>query len=297
VNEVAWTPALKKKYAKFYDYPIPKIETSQKWVIVASNFGENCSISSEVFGGLPGIYAYPKPHGCFHFAQINYTAAATNCHGCRMVANGVVEAANKDLSALIPIPDSLVANAVSMISEVLFYMKISNSSQAPTWQNIEGYTRGMISIAYQASWTSLMNQWHGPPMETSGIRTPTPVLIVQVNHLRVGTWFGLNASLTVSGILLALLQKRCRNKTVRNPVLAALLLDTTAIFHQDTTGLCNATSLQKADESLWMQCQRRSSEGAIYNHPRIEIDVSAAPRSKSTSAKNQSMIESYEVER
>lgn len=275
VNDVTWARAPFNNRTQNYEYPSPTIDTSQKWVVVASQFAQNCSSSSPDFGDISKIYQYssPKASGCFHFARINYTAAAMICKECRIVSNGVVEAASetRDPSAWVPIPDPLVTNAISMIPEVLFYTKISNSSQAPTWQNIDGYTCGMIATAYQASWNSLTNQWRGSPMEITNISNPHAVLIAQVNEPRIALWFGLNAVLPISGVLLALLQKRCQHKAVRDPSTAALLLDTTALLDQDTTGLCNAATLRKGDKSLRLRLQM-PDHGGLYNHPRIKVE-------------------------
>ena len=254
VNTVRWNAAPYDNRIRSFEYPSPIIDTSQKWVIMASQFTDPCSSSSPEFGDLSRIYRYtsPKQTGCFHFARLNYTAAAMICRECRIVSNGVVEASNETthLSAWVPIPDPLVTNAISMIPEVLFYTKISNSSQAPTWQNIDGYTCGMIATAYQASWNSLTNQWQGSPMETTGISIPYSVLTAEISTSRIATWFGLNVVLTISGLLLASLQTRCQHKVVRDPATAVLLLDTTALQDQDTTGLCNAVTLRKEDKSL-----------------------------------------------
>ena len=278
VNTDIWTRAPRNNQTQNYEYPLPTVDTSQKWVIIASQFGANCSTSSADFGDISRIYQYSSPSpisgaGCFHFARINYTAAAMICKDCRIVSHGAVEASNETShsSAWVPIPDSLVANAISMIPEVLFYTKISNSSQVPTWQNLDGYTCGMIATAYQASWNALTNQWRGSPMETTVISNPYPVLIAQVNRFRIVLWFGLNAVLTVSGILLALLQKHCQHKAVRNPAIAALLLDTTALLDQDTTGLCNAVTLRKEDKSLRLRLQIQNHD-VVYEHPRINVD-------------------------
>ena len=174
-----------------------------------------------------------------------------------------------------PIPDPLVENAVSMIPEVLFFMKVSNSSQAPSWQNLDGYTRGMISVAYQASWNSLTNAWQASPMAVTEISTPYSILVAQVTTWRALTWFGSNAFLTVSGLLLAVLQRKCRNKTVRNPALAALMLDSSAPLGQDTTGLCNAITLRKRDGLLRLRIQP-SNGNVPYKHARLDVDTDAA---------------------
>lgn len=290
VNTVAWAPAPFNNDTGFYEYPSPSIDTSQKWVVVVSRYRGNCTTSSRDFGDLSGIYAYTYPSrdlGCYHFARINYTAAAMICHDCRIVSNSVVEATSRSdkssqslpSSAWTPIPNPLVTTAISMIPEVLFYTKISNSSQAPTWQNLDGYTRGMIATAYQASWNSLTNQWRGSPMESTTISKPYPVLIAQVDEFRIFLWFALNAVLPVSGVLLALLQRRCRHKAVRDPALAALLLDTTALLERDVKGLCNAVVLKREEKALRMFLQLPEKHddggegggGGVYHHPRIKV--------------------------
>lgn len=52
VNTVAWAPAPFYKGTQNFEYPSPIIDTSQKWVIVASQFSENCSNSSPDFGDV-----------------------------------------------------------------------------------------------------------------------------------------------------------------------------------------------------------------------------------------------------
>ena len=105
---------------------------------------------------------------------------------------------------------------------------------------------------------------------STGISFPHRVLIAKVNESRVGIWLGLNSVLTASSLLLALLQKRCQHKTVRDPATAALLLDTTALLDQDTTGLCNAITLRE-DKSLRL-CLQMSNHDGLYDHPRVKVD-------------------------
>ena len=108
-------------------------------------------------------------------------------------------------------------------------------------------------------------------METTSISYPYPILIAQVNKSRIALWFGLNAILTISDVLLASLQKHCQHKAVRNQATAALLLDTTALLDQDTTGLCNAATLRKEDKLLRLRLQMPDHDGG-YNHSRVKVD-------------------------
>ena len=207
------------------------------------------------------MYSSPTVGNCYAFARINYTAATTICEECRIVTEGVVEAtvAANESSAKAISPDPLVDNAISMIPEVLFYMKVSNSSHAPSWQNLDGFTRGMISVAYQASWNSLTNMWQGSLLGTS-VSTPYPVLIAQITNWRVYVRLALTGGLTISGLALEILQKQCQHKVIRNPALAALLLDTSALLDQDTTGLCNSVSLRKKDGSLRLRLSTSNND-------------------------------------
>lgn len=282
VNDVPWVPAPYDEDTGEWIYPPPTIKTAVQWVIVAMQFGETCASGwSPAFGPTPGLYMYSSPNvgNCYVFARMNYTAGAMACKECRVILDGVVEAVNttNDPSSSAPIPDPLVENAVSMIPEVLFFMKVSNSSQAPSWQNIDGYTRGMISVAYQASWNSLANAWQTSPMAVTEISTPYSILVAQVTTWRVLTWFGLNAFLTISGLLLAVLQRKCQHKTIRNPALAALMLDTNALLSQDTTGLCNAVTLRKRDGPLRLRL-KPSNGSMFYRHARLDVDTDAAAR-------------------
>jgi hypothetical protein len=279
VNDVPWVPAPFDNITGEYIYPSPTIKTTVQWVIIATQFAQNCIDGwSPAFGPTPELYMYTSPTvgNCYVFARMNFTAGAMTCKECPVILDGVVEATytTNDPPSWTPVPDPLVENAISMVPEVLFYMKVSNSSQAPSWQNIDGYTRGMVTTAYQASWNSLANGWQASPMVVTEVSTPYPILIAKVITWRVSTWFGLNTILTISGLLLAHLQRYCENKTIRNPALAALMLDTSAILRQDANGLCNAVFLRKCDESLRLRI--KVSEGNMnYEHPRVEIGKEA----------------------
>jgi hypothetical protein len=280
INDVPWVPAPYDEDTGEWIYPPPTIKTAVQWVIVAMQFDQTCASGwSPAFGPTPGLYMYSSPTigSCYVFARMNYTAGAMTCKECRIVLDGVVEAVNttEDPLSMAPIPDPLVENAVSMIPEVLFFMKVSNSSQAPSWQNLDGYTRGMISVAYQASWNSLANGWQAPPMAVTEISTPYSILVAQITTWRVLAWFGSNSFLAISGLLLAVLQRKCQNKTIRNPALAALMLDTSALLSQDTTGLCNAITLRKRDGPLRLRI-KPSNRNVLYKHARLDVDTDAA---------------------
>jgi hypothetical protein len=87
------------------------------------------------------------------------------------------------------------------------------------------------------------------------------------------SWFALNRLLTVSGVLLAILQSTCAGKTVRNPALAALLLDSKAVLESDSDGLCNALELNRNDAHRRIKLVVSSEKYGAYQHPRLVPDL------------------------
>jgi hypothetical protein len=274
VNEAQWTPANVNESTSSYVYPSPVIDHATRWVVVATHFQTSCTDGpSPVFGPLPDVYQYTPSDpqgGCFVFARVNYTAAVITCKNCPIVLDGVVEAGSPSpsLSSWTPVPDPLVGDAIALMPEVLYYMKITNISSIPLWQNIDAYSRGMLSVAYQASWNSLTNAFQPAPMTATELKTPFPVLIADVKSWRVLAWFGINALLTVSGVVLVYLQGSCQGKTIRNTTLTPLVLDASAVLRRDTSGLCNAVDLNKQDESLRLRLVVSKNE-THYSHPAI----------------------------
>jgi hypothetical protein len=274
VNNAPWIPALLNESTSEYIYPPPAIDRGTRWVVVATHFQTSCTDGpSPVFGPLPGLYQYTSlgpQGGCFIFARINYTAAVITCRDCPVVLDGVVEAASPPPphSSWTPLPDPLVNDAIALMPEVLYYMKITNISSVSLWQNLDAYSRGMLSVAYQASWNSLTNAFQPAPMTTTELKQPFAVLVADVVTWRVLAWFGINALLTISGVFLVYLQGKCLGKTVRDTTLTPLMLDSSAVLRRDASGLCNAVALNRQDQSLRLRLVV-SKDKMHYTHPVI----------------------------
>ena len=273
VNEAPWIAAPTNESTSSNVYPSAVIDHATRWVVVATHFHSDCTDGpSPVFGPLPDLYQYTfsgPTGGCFVFGRINYTAAVVNCTNCPVVLDGVVEAASSPplSSSWDPLPDPLVPNAIALMPEVLYYMKITNISSIPLWQNLDASTRGMLSVAYQASWNSLTNAFQPAPLTATHLRTPFSVLVADVITWRVFTWFAFQSLLTASGIVLVYLQSRCNGKTVRNTTVTPLLLDAGAVQRRDGDGLCNAVDLEGRDKALRLRLVVEKGDGMRYRHP------------------------------
>jgi hypothetical protein len=215
----------------------------------------------------------PEPRSCWAVARLNFTAGVAVCTDCPVVSDSVVEASPSPSQPLITMAHPLVHTAIHMMPEVLKYMSIMNISLVPTWNNLDGYTFGMLSVAYQASWNSVNNDCQTSSPGQTTAKAAFQVLNARVSKWRMLTWFGLNHLLTISGVLLAVLQSACAGKTVRNPALAALMLDTKAVLESDTSGFCNALELNKKDAHRRIKLVVSSEKSATYHHPRLVLDI------------------------
>lgn len=275
VNTKPWTPAQKNEDGR-YEYPLSTIQRGTKFLAIAIT-REGCSKGADLsLGNVPKAWMYEdKTTGgeCFMFARFNYSAGVISCKDCRIVSDGVVEASSK--APFTAEEDSLTETAIAMMPEVLFYMKIANISSTPVWNNLDNYSRGMLTVAYQASWNSLANYWsRGEDITapTTTLRRPVAVLVASVSKWRVWTWLVVNALLTVSGVLVAVLQSSSLAKTVRDPVVLALMVDNSHVLARDTSGLCNAQRIDKMDEKLRLKLVVPESEGTIYRHAYLDVE-------------------------
>lgn len=275
-NDIAWGPA--NKSGGEFEYPPAVIRNKERWVVVSTEYSDNNHPITQApaltpdFGLLSGLYQPCSGNNCHVFARINYTAGTFNCQKCAIILDGVVESApicTPPNSTTEVVPDPLVDLALAMIPEVLFFMVIANSTRAPTWDNLDAYTRGMITTAYQASWNLLVQHFStnvSTPPATIPYATAQQTLRAEINFTMALIWFILNITTTLSAGILGLIQAKSTGKVIRNQVMTALLLDSTAVIANDETGLCNATKLSDKDKSLGLHLRIRSGSKQ-YLHP------------------------------
>ncbi len=283
INENPWNPQSPSENGS-YSFPESVMIYGTSLVVVLFNQADqehhfsSCHGATSVTFGDPGRLALYSVReevnilNCFALARLNFTAGVAVCQNCPVVADSVIEATPSPSQPQATLPDPLVHDSISMMPETLSYMSVMNISLVPTWENLDAYTRGMLSVAYQASWNSLSNEFQtGDPTETA-VAATIPVLVAHVARWRMLTWLGLNALLTISGILLAVLQSTCSGKTVRDPAMTALLLDSKAVLDSDADGLCNTGFLSKNDANCRIRLLVSSEIDGAYHHPRLVPD-------------------------
>lgn len=215
-----WQPYPYDNSSDTYEYPKPSMETREKWVVVATQFHKTCDAANYRFGNLDGLLQISTadgepPSGCFAVAQLNYTAGVSRCSACRVIVDGVVEMTASQVNTVEPHP--LVDTAIAMMPEVLDYMERENASSAPQWNNLDGYARGMLSIAYQTSWNALASDSSGEPGAQTSYEAPFQVLVAAVTKWRAAVWYAVTLLLPISGIAMAIVQSKCRFKGSDRP--------------------------------------------------------------------------------
>lgn len=246
-----------------YEYPAATVVIERKLVIMAMLFHGSCTLQySTKFGSFQDIYTYESvangnhlaDRGCYVFFDLNYTAGIATCVDCPVQSDGVAPGGlvtMGDASAQV-MPDPLVETALAMMNDVLYYTEIANSSFGPTYNNVEGYVRGMLSMAYQASWNALARSFVNDSFAETTYRRPVPGLVAHLSRARVISWCVLNALLTVSACLLHMVRRESNFKAVIKPWLTALFLDTSSVIN-DVLELCNARKEDKKDHGIYLK--------------------------------------------
>ena len=161
--------------------------------------------------------------------------------------------------------------------DVLFYTEITNSSFAPTFNNLEGYVRGMLSVAYQSSWSSLARTFLNDSFAETTYQRPVPGLVAHLSKERVIAWCILNSLLALSAVLLYVAQRKRAFNAVLRPWLSALFLDARAAIERDVTGLCDARKLEEQDKRTYMKLVCHDEEIAQHAYKRpvmVKEDIS-----------------------
>jgi hypothetical protein len=251
-----------------------------------------CPNWSPTFGLIDDLVVYDMPayfddgtcfaDSCFAIAEVKLTASQTICRNCQIAQSGVVEARSSSpgKDGITVQPDPWVDVIFDMLPEVMSLMTVMNTTDAPAFDNPEGYLKGFISQAYQSSWNSIMDLFAYSEVAenqytvTTVASVPRPAIQASISKARMVSWFCLNLLLTFAGVVLMVLQRRCRNKSSdekeeasKNFVVDAFLTSPSEILERrsdqrrDYDDSRNAKVMSELDERFDMLRLRRVYEG------------------------------------
>ncbi len=206
---------------------------------------DKCPKTSRYFGNLHSVDLYAKPWyfnnelyaiNCYAIAKTTIRAGSFRCSNCTAVSRRAAEAVLLPDSAELlhqNTSDPLVLPILDVLPEVMLNIAIINGTGAQFWNNLEGYTRGMMMVSYQAAWNAMTDTFQGTDPVTAQI-FPPEYLITLLLDMR---WFLPWLIVTFTGILcgsifviVSVSYKGDVISVVRDPAFAAILLDLGKVY-------------------------------------------------------------------
>lgn len=190
---------------------------------------------------------------CYQIGTVTATAglyAATDCN--------VLPAGPLAMSATCPpitdatnIKEDWIAPvAFEMISEIMKDTGMLNYTQQYMANNLDAYTTGMLTLAYHAARSSVMDTL-GKDNETASLRKAEPMVQAGVSRGKLYTWLAMNLSLLVAAVLMYVALSFSSVKAIRDITLTPLMADFSAITNsKQGHGLRDAATLSEKDRKL-----------------------------------------------
>lgn len=211
-------------------------------ILVQRVMGRNCLSITSTFGQLPipvasllTIYYDNDSTSCFAFAKLKISVGKALCTKCQVVSPMMVEGQPDSTQE-----DSLVQEVFDVMPEVMYAIVASTSGNTDLTNQLENHTRSLLTAAYIGSWSTLTDSFGRgsdvPPLTTQGTKSEL-VLQAAISTWRMCVFLGLNALVTLCGIVLIILQSGCERKPVVDTVLAAIMLDSSDLLKGDRNGL------------------------------------------------------------
>ena len=137
-----------------------KFENQTAIVAINIDYAGYCDSGTRTqFGELPpdiymthsnNVWGYSN---CFVFAHITYSAGSTTCHGCTVALPLVVESPRA--TELTLEADVMTLHATYVMADVIGQLVEANITLPPTWNNLENYTKQMLTRGYSSAWTAI----------------------------------------------------------------------------------------------------------------------------------------------
>lgn len=225
---------------------------------------DECPEASVDFGKLPPVMQKKVPvingkgtvttYDCYILAEVAITAGIYDARDCEVVSSNSTSqsyatcSVSRDDEAIKE--DWLHGLSLDFTSEVLKYSVLQNYSHPWISRDLETYVTGMLTMGYQASWSTLMRRL-GNYTEPISFKESEPAVFVSVDRQKVYIWLSMNATLTLAAVIVYGASLKAKTKTVRDTTLAPLTMDLSNILHKpETSGLCTAVSLDQKDHRL-----------------------------------------------
>lgn len=157
---------------------------------------------------------------CYQVLKLNVTAGITDCETRRplscQVGNSSIATLSFPSGQRVPVRNDVVLPVVfGMMPEVMQALvamvglrNIDAQAQKEVETQPQVYLETLITTAYQGAWSTLTSYFGDKDLNYTAARQ-IPVIVAQVSKPRVVVWLLLNVLLTISGVLLCMMQYTC----------------------------------------------------------------------------------------
>ena len=136
------------------------------------------------------------------------------------------------------------------MSEIMKDAVMLDYTQQYMAEGLDAYTSGILTLAYHAAWSSVMDTL-GTSNETASLRMAEPMVLASVSRGKLYVWLALNLSLLVAAVLMYVALNFSSVKAIRDITLTPLMADFSAITNSPQgIGLRDAATLSKGDKTL-----------------------------------------------
>jgi len=221
------------------EFPKPEIFHRSLSLLILLDVSNNCEVealeNTTIYGSIAtllppnstwsGQDKEPGTFLCYAYATVEVTAGVVNFKKAEFISSYTLQSSgstSRMLSKADFKPESWVRPAMVLLPDVMTLVSITNTSQIPTWDNLQGYVETLIYQSYLASWGILRPFQDAQPRLF--VSKAQPRLRASVNMFRVWGWFIINMFIPLSGLIWYFgAQWRTKRRLILDGPLTALL--------------------------------------------------------------------------
>jgi len=221
------------------EFPKPEIFHRSLSLLILLDVSKDCEVealeNTTIYGPIatilppnstwPGFDKVSNMSLCYAYATVEVISGVVNFDTAEFISSYTMQSGDstsRNLSEADFKPESWVRPAMMLLPDVMTLVSITNTSQIPTWGNLQGYVETLIRQSYLASWGILRPFKDTQP--SLFVSKAEPRLLASVNMWRLWGWFIINMFVPLSGFIWYFgAQWRTTRKLILDGPLTALL--------------------------------------------------------------------------
>ena len=191
--------------------PVPNsFSGSMALALVLANTYNCTNMGVNKFGNLMNTTAFPQYiyswalGTCYIFANVTFTAGVSNSPMSKYLSPNVIED-QTPIDEVVFKPNTWVQESFWLLPDLMTTVSLANSTQIPTWYNVDSYVQSLIRQSYLGAWAALHQTFDEGGGEISYAAPAELRIQATVSYPRVFSWLAVSLLTSIGGILLLLL--------------------------------------------------------------------------------------------